>query len=160
MKYPEEFEVCMPVIFRHEGGYINDPSDLGGETNYGICKRYFPDEDIKNLTRERAKELYYQYYFEPMHLIGIFDPLKILHIFDFGVNAGKRVAIRTAQNIVNVNADGICGPLTRSAINNAPHFVEDYKFMRKEYYRKICVRRPKNLKFLKGWINRVESTHF
>jgi len=58
----ELFDKCMVVIFAHEGGYVNDPDDLGGEINYGICKRYFPDEDIKNLTKERAKELYYEHY--------------------------------------------------------------------------------------------------
>ena len=44
------FDKCMLIIFKHEGGYVNDPDDWGGETKYGIAKRFFPNEDIKNLT--------------------------------------------------------------------------------------------------------------
>jgi lysozyme family protein len=50
MIYPDLFEKCITVVLLHEGGYVNNPSDYGGETKYGIAKRFFPQEDIKNLT--------------------------------------------------------------------------------------------------------------
>ena len=46
----------------NEGGYINHENDRGGETNMGITKKYYPDEDIKNLTRERATMILYKDY--------------------------------------------------------------------------------------------------
>ena len=52
------FDEIIEVTLHHEGGYVHDPSDLGGETNYGIAKRFYPDVDIKNLTKEGAKEIY------------------------------------------------------------------------------------------------------
>ena len=44
------FEEIIEKVLAHEGGYVNDPKDLGGETKYGITKRFYPEADIKNLT--------------------------------------------------------------------------------------------------------------
>ena len=52
------FDRCMNEVFAHEGGYVNDPHDTGGETNMGISKRAYPHEDIKGMTRARAAEIY------------------------------------------------------------------------------------------------------
>ena len=154
------FNKCIEIVLKHEGGYVNDPDDWGGETNYGIAKRYFPNEDIKNLTIERAKELYYQYYWLPMNLEGIQNESAVLEIFDFGVNAGRGRAIKKAQELAGVLADGICGPVTTNAINSYKgDFVEDYKEKRRKYYRHIAGKRN-NVKFLRGWLNRVEKCKF
>lgn len=154
------FAKCIGVVLKHEGGYVNDPDDWGGETKYGIAKRFFPDEDIKNLTIERAKHLYFRYYWIPMNLEGICREASALEIFDFGVNAGKRRAIRTAQRICGVTPDGHVGPVTTNAINNYDgDFVQDYKHSRRVYYEYIATKRN-NHKFLNGWLNRVDSTHF
>ena len=58
------FDEIIEVTLHHEGGYVHDPKDLGGETNYGIAKRFYPDVDIKNLTEEGAKEIYKKDYWE------------------------------------------------------------------------------------------------
>lgn len=52
------FDKAIPTILRNEGGYVNNPTDPGGETNFGISKRSFPDVDIKNLTQEKAVAIY------------------------------------------------------------------------------------------------------
>ena len=154
------FNKCIEIVLKHEGGYVNDPDDWGGETNYGIAKRYFPNEDIKNLTIERAKELYYQHYWLPMNLEGIQNESAVLEIFDFGVNAGRGRAIKKAQELAGVLADGICGTVTTNAINSYKgDFVEDYKEKRRKYYRYIAGKRN-NVKFLRGWLNRVEKCKF
>ena len=54
----KSFDEIIKHVLEHEGGYVNDPKDLGGETKYGITKRFYPDIDIKNLTIEEAKEIY------------------------------------------------------------------------------------------------------
>jgi len=154
------FNKCMLIVFKHEGGYVNDIDDWGGETNYGIAKRYFPKEDIKNLTKEHAKQLYFQSFWTPMNLIGICNELSVLHIFDFGINAGKRRSIRTAQRLCSVKADGILGSISTTAINNYDgNFPKDFAHARRVYYEYISTKRN-NKKFLKGWLNRVDSTNF
>ena len=54
----KNFEEIIEQVLEHEGGYVKDPKDLGGETKYGITKRFYPDVDIKNLTIEQAVEIY------------------------------------------------------------------------------------------------------
>ena len=51
------FDEIIEITLHHEGGYVHDPKDLGGETNFGIAKRFYPDVDIKNLTKEDAKDI-------------------------------------------------------------------------------------------------------
>ena len=59
------FEEIIEQVLEHEGGYVNDPDDPGGETKFGIAKKFNPDVDIKNLTKEGAKEIYRQKYWNP-----------------------------------------------------------------------------------------------
>ena len=73
------FDEIIDITLKHEGGYVHDPKDLGGETNFGIAKRFYPDVDIKNLTKEEAKEIYKKDYWDrykaeklPEHLRHIF----------------------------------------------------------------------------------------
>lgn len=154
------FNKCIEVVLKNEGGYVNHPNDPGGETNFGIAKRFFPDEDIKNLTIERAKELYYSRFWLPMNLEGIIYEEIVLQIFDFGINAGRGRAIKKAQKLCGIEVDGICGPNTTKAINNyVGDFLEAYKAKRKEYYIRLAERKPKLKVFLKGWLNRVNHTH-
>lgn len=166
------FKRCIEVVLVNEGGFQNNPNDLGnwtgpnrtGElkgTKYGIAARFFPYLDIKNLTMAQARQIYYTKYWLPMELDGIINELAVLQMFDFGVNAGKGRAIRTAQNIVGVIADGYCGRITKEAINKYEYgFVNAYVNVRILYYRTIAERDPKNKIFLNGWINRVVNTHF
>ena len=59
-----KFDEIIEVVLEHEGGYVNDPKDPGGETNFGIAKRSHPDVDIKNLTKEGDKEIYKEVYWD------------------------------------------------------------------------------------------------
>jgi len=56
------FEQIINDVLEHEGGYVNDPLDKGGETNFGIAKRWYPDLDIKALTKNDAVNIYYNDY--------------------------------------------------------------------------------------------------
>ena len=152
----ERFDKFIPIILEHEGGYVNDPKDSGGETKYGISKRAYPKLDIKNLTKDEAKEIYYQDYYKRMRCNEIESDLMALHLFDFGVNAGTSRAIKTAQRIVNVHVDGIIGRDTINAINADKDIAAKYINARETYYRWVGV--GKNAKFLKGWLNRLKKT--
>ena len=142
----------MPIIFAHEGGYVNDPKDSGGETKYGISKRAYPHVDIKNLTKLMATAIYKKDYYDKLKIDSITDDLLALHLFDFGVNAGVGRATRMLQIAADVHADGIIGRDTINAANKEG-VTEKFIEARIRYYKQIGV--GKNAKFLNGWLNRV-----
>ena len=72
------FDEIIEVTLHHEGGYVHDPKDLGGETNFGIAKRFYPDVDIKNLTKEGAKEIYKKDYWDKNKIDDLPEDLKLL----------------------------------------------------------------------------------
>jgi lysozyme family protein len=109
------FEICIGRLLGNEGGYVNNPKDPGGETNWGISKRSYPQEDIKALTRERAMAIYKRDFWDKIDLdhapLGIAEQL-----LDFAVNSGMPVAVCALQRAVGVAADGVIGPHTLEAI--------------------------------------------
>ncbi len=109
------FDEAFKIVIGHEGGYVNDLKDPGGETKYGISKRAYPDEDIKSLTLERAKQLYKRDYWDKVRADGLPKQIR-LAVFDAAVNSGVRQSILWLQRAVTVNDDGIIGPATTRAI--------------------------------------------
>ena len=83
------FDILVKKVLKHEGGYVNDPSDPGGETKYGISKRAFPDLDIKNLTEEQAILIYYDEYWLDAKVDKLPDELHEIYL-DMVVNMGKQ----------------------------------------------------------------------
>jgi len=161
MAYPDIFKKCMPIILRNEGGYVWNINDPGGETNFGIAKKFYPDEDIKNMTIQRATYLYYRDYWTPMNLKGLKNEELILQVFDFGINAGIRWSIRLLQRLVGVTDDGIIGPITTKEVNDyGPEIVDKFKKRRKIFYMNLAAKKPKLEVFLRGWLRRVDNTKF
>ena len=151
----------MPVILRNEGGYINHPNDPGGETNFGIAKKFYPNEDIKNMTIPRATYLYYRDYWLPMNLKGFKNEELVLQVFDFGINAGIRRSIKLLQRLVGVIDDGFVGPITTKIINDQDSdIVKKFKNRRRIYYMNLAAQKPKLEVFLRGWLRRVDNTKF
>ena len=157
---------CIKVILNNEGGLADHSDDPGKLTNFGIATLFYPDLDIKNLNREQAIEIYFDDYWLPMNLTGIYDENLVLQIFDFGVNSrskryGFNSALKAIQRIVDVEQDGKLGPITKDAINN---YVGDIVYLyineRKKYYFDLARRKPKLQVFLNGWIHRAENTKF
>ena len=115
------FDEIIDLTLEHEGGYVHDPSDLGGETNFGIAKRFYPDVDIKNLTKEGAKEIYKKDYWDKNKIDDVSDNLKHIY-FDMCVNQGRRTAVKILQSAINgkggkISVDGGFGPGTKAAVN-------------------------------------------
>lgn len=146
------FEQAIEIILREEGGYVNDPVDRGGETNFGISKRAYPNVDIKNLTKERAAELYRLDYWERIKADQLPEWLR-LPVFDFAVNGGVARAIKMLQKVAGVKQDGIIGPKTLQAVQTVSTraFTEE----RLAYYQRIIRQRPAQGKFLRGWTIRT-----
>lgn len=81
------FEEAVRVILDLEGGYSNNPRDPGGETNFGIAKKWHPDLDVKNMSRKDAMDIYKEEYWNAMSL-EFFPPSLRLMLFDCAVNQG------------------------------------------------------------------------
>lgn len=115
---PDLFPRAAEIILSHEGGYVNDPRDPGGETRWGISKRAYPGEDIRNLTRERALQLYRRDYWDACRCGEMPWPVALV-LFDAAVNQGADYARRTLQAALKVEADGAIGPRTMAALAKA-----------------------------------------
>ena len=107
------FDTACDRLLGHEGGYVNNPADPGGETNWGISKRSYPQVDIKALTRDGAKAIYRRDFWE---VLGNAQPAITFQVFDFAVNSGIDTALRKLQAAVGVADDGHWGPLSQAAL--------------------------------------------
>ena len=112
------WEKAIEFVLAYEGGWVCDINDPGGETNFGISKKAYPNEDIKAMTAERAKEIYKKDYWD---LIGCSQlPGKwAVAVFDTAVNMGQKKAVRLLQSALQVTADGIIGSVTISATHKS-----------------------------------------
>src|SRR5690348_4888364 len=82
-----DFAAAVAFVLAREGGYVRDPADPGGETNYGISKRQYPSLDIPHLTRDQAISLYERDYWIPCNCDAL-DQGPALAVFDTAVNLG------------------------------------------------------------------------
>lgn len=130
-----DFRAALQFVLKWEGGYVNDPKDPGGETKWGISKKAHPDIDIKNLTPEKAAEIYAQEYWDRAGCDGMVSPLNIA-VFDTAVNCGVNRAVAWARSVKT---------------------AEEYLKLRKEYYIGLATKNPNLQKFLKGWLNRLND---
>ena len=153
------FNEIIEQVLEHEGGYVNDPNDLGGETNFGITKRFYPDVDIKNLTKEQAKKIYHQDYWRRNKCDVI--PTRLRHIyFDMCVNQGKGTAVKVLQRACNskkadLKVDGGLGPKTLGAIKEYNPSLPRVRCYRLKHYYDLVNRKPEQEKFLFGWYRRT-----
>jgi len=151
----------LAIILKHEGGYVNDPDDAGGETNFGISKRAFPNLDIRNLDEDQAISIYcYNYWIPVMGDLIVSNELA-LQVFDMAVNAGTGTAAKLLQNIVGTEPDGEIGPVTLNAVDRYPSvsgLIEKYKFERAKFYCRIVSKNHAQARFLWGWIKRIENS--
>jgi lysozyme family protein len=109
------FDSCFEKVVAHEGGYVNDPRDPGGETNWGISKRSYPSVDIKALTVDEAKAIYQRDYWERAQCSKLPPNIAYL-VFDAAVNSGIGQSIRFLQRAIGVADDGAMGPLSLAAV--------------------------------------------
>ena len=109
------FDQAFDILIGHEGGYVNNPDDPGGETKYGISKRSYPDVDIANLTEDQAKQIYKSDYWDKLYL-DTAPPALALIIFDAAVNNGVGAATKCLQAGLNVTVDGVFGSGSQAAL--------------------------------------------
>ncbi len=178
-------EAIADEIIAREGGYVNDPDDPGGATNFGVTigtmarlgmdldgdGRITP-EDVKRLTKAQARQIFVDHYFHRPGISKLPLPLQA-SVFDMYVNAGAN-AVKILQRLLNdmgqrIAVDGAIGPQTIEAADiayaNAPHHLADaYGIARRNYYYALADRRPASRKYARrrdggkgGWITRAED---
>jgi lysozyme family protein len=181
----ETFAAAIEVVLAHEGGWQHEPTDPGGETNFGISQVIIdrmgwdaddlgiPDDQwkvpgfMKLLTREKAKELYRLAFWTPGGFEQLTDATVATKIFDFMVNTPEGVAVRLAQLAARVPlVDGRLGPVSSAAINSmAPAaFLNAYRDRMVDYYRAVAAKHPERfrVKLATGktweeiWISRAQ----
>ena len=174
------WEKSFNSVLRYEGGYVNDPLDMGGETNMGITKNTLIKAQnegivdrkvtVKTLRKSDAEAIYKAYYWDKMYCDDYEVPIDHI-IFDSVVNHGIKGGSRIVQRAVNsmgisglsLVVDGIFGRMSREAIDRICALEETTKLAkmilikRKAYYDDIIASKPSQAKFRRGWYNRLNN---
>jgi lysozyme family protein len=158
-------------IIRREGGEkeTNDPADSGGRTKFGISERAHPEAWADGtVDYEEARRIYEKVYIlaEKFHLLE--DVFLKHQVVDFGVPSGPDTAARLLQQVLGVKIDGVVGPKTLEAIKTYPEgklfgvtvpgsvlLNLAFRDARVMHYATLAKRRPKDLRFLLGWLRRA-----
>jgi lysozyme family protein len=141
-------------LIDHEGGYVNNPRDPGGETKYGISKRAYPALDIADLTLDDAKGIYKRDYWERAQCDRLHPDLAF-QVFDGAVNSGIGNSIRWLQDAAGVAVDGVVGPLTVRKVGDmdASVVVARYNGVRLKFMASLSTWDT----FGRGWAKRIAS---
>lgn len=156
----DNWEKSFAEMIKSEGGFVNNPADPGGATNFGVTKTVWEAwirhtvtiDDMKKLTQEEVKPLYYEKYWKP---VGNELPIGIdFLVFSFGVNAGVGRSIKVLQTSLGVVADGQIGQNTMKKIQEADSktLIENFSNAKISFYKSLSTFPT----FGRGWINRVE----
>lgn len=177
-------DIAQQIVAR-EGGFVNDPDDPGGATNFGVTihtlRRLGLDlngdgavgvADVRHLTRAQAVDIFVQHYFHQPRIEALPEALHP-SVFDMYVNAGSN-AVKILQRLLRdmgypVVVDGVLGPQSAAAAEaafaKAPReMVNAYGIARRNYYFNLADRRPASRKYARtraggkgGWIKRAEE---
>jgi len=154
------FSKVIEMVLEHEGGYVNHPSDPGGETKYGISKRAYPEVNIADLTEEDAEEIYFNDYWS--RIKGEELPAGVACVvMDYAVNSGISRASKALQSVCGIaNGDGIIGPASLNAVwttvknTSEEDVINAVTTQRQEFIRALKIYET----FGKGWERRIDET--
>ena len=153
------FQECLDLVLKSEGGWVNHPSDPGGETNLGVTKAVWeefvghPVKTMKDLTKDDVAPMYALKYWRPCYCEVLPRGLDFV-VFSMGVNAGPGRSVKLLQQSIGCVPDGVIGPRTRELIStsNSANLIAKFSETRREYYRSLKTFPI----FGKGWLARVD----
>ena len=156
------FDPALRLLLRHEGGFVNHPSDPGGMTNLGVTKAVWDahtgksatEADMRALTPEAVQPVYKARYWDAIQ--GDALPYGLDYcVFDCAVNSGPGRAIKLLQYVLYTKVDGVLGKHTLAALQRADPtgLIEDYSQKRLDFLKSL----PTWTTFGKGWGQRVSE---
>jgi len=161
------FQRALEFTLRHEGGFADDPDDDGGATMAGVtqitydawrARRGLPRRPVAESTAEEREQLYFDEFWQRAGCYR-FGPALAVSLFDAAVNPGVDRAIALLQAVVGAKPDSLLGPKTLSAIQafGEQKAACDLQVARRGYYVARRFAKPKNAKFLAGWLLRCNA---
>lgn len=163
------FEDIIDDVIKHEGGFQDDFNDRGnwetgqvgkGElkgTKYGISAMSYPHLDIRNLSIEQAKEIYYQDYWCASFVENLPNNVRGIY-FDSCVNHGIGRANKFLQRVIKVKPDGVIGKKSKYALRKfnegSKNLKFEYTYQRFRFYFELF-KQPRNWRYAGGWIRRT-----
>lgn len=179
------FQQAIEEVLKNEGGYVNNPKDPGGPTNYGISAKYLMDAnkwqydfdgdgvigqpDMVKFTEKQAIDIYRKDWWDRYGFDRIDSDRIANKLFDMSVNMGSATAFKLMQSAYNsllppvgphIEEDGVLGPITVQCINQYPKeykLLNAFKIKCIYHYRYLADKNPSLSIFLNGWQNRVYS---
>ena len=156
----DNFEQCLALVLKHEGGFVNHPKDPGGMTNLGVTKKVWEEyvghsvdeTTMRGLGPADVAPLYKKNYWDKIH--GDQLPSGVDYAcFDLAVNSGVGRAAKLLQQAVGVSADGAIGPATLDAVasQNPRDVATEVCDLRLKFLQSL----PIFATFGKGWSRRV-----
>lgn len=160
-----EFRISLEMVLRHEGGFVDNPRDLGGATNHGISARMLSAymkqpvsvDQMKMMTLDQASHIYRSVFWDAINLSSIKSQALATVVFDLAVLRGTPMIVRNIQEIINVPVDGILGSQTIQAINQfidptwlGLKLIEESQLS----FANTCVKLSEQIRFLPGWLRR------
>ena len=155
----DNFDECLKMLLHHEGGYVNHPSDPGGETNLGVTKKVYQEwggtKDMKDLTVEDVAPIYKKEYWDRCKCDDLESGVDWA-VFDWAVNSGTGRAAKAIQKICGAAQDGAIGPKTLALIakQDTQYVVEEFGKIRQDFYESLKTFDT----FGKGWTRRNKET--
>lgn len=161
-------------VLKAEGGYVNNPNDRGGATNFGITEAVARSNgyqgDMRQMPREFAFKVYLKQYVEApgFSLMLPMSEKIVAELVDTGVNMGPAVAGKFLQRALNVlqdahklAVDGICGAATRAALqaylkrrpdDGEAVLLKALNCLQGTRYIELVEGRERNRSFIFGWL--------
>jgi lysozyme family protein len=157
----DNFENSVELVLKSEGGFVNDPQDHGGATNFGVTLKAWSEyvnrevgvQEIKDLTPLMVKPFYKRKYWNPAGCETLPKGVDYA-VFDFAVNSGVKRAIITLQKAIGADADGVLGSVTQALVKQFDplELLDKFSEEKKKFYQGL--NQPR---FEKGWLNRVAT---
>lgn len=177
MEFKKHFEELMKWECGKGNGYVSDKLDKGGETCYGLCRKFHSGlmiwdslDTLPNVKEKKAYEpkeeemrevikTYKKNYWDMMWCDKITDDRIAHYVFDMAVNVGCIKAAKIVQTILGISIDGKVGAQTINAINrtHSKSLLNALIKARSEFYNAIVAKDGTQGKFLKGWLRRCEN---
>lgn len=185
-KSTSHFDKAILITLKHEGGFVNDPVDPGGATNWGVSIRFLKGagdgdgdgwldgdidhdgdidvDDIRNMTVEQARKIYRTHFWDKYNYDMIVDFTVAARLFDMTVNMGARQAGKIIQRALNncgyqLKVDGKVGKMTFSAINctDPEILMAEIRQEHAQFYIDLIAAKPKFEKYRRGWLRRAAA---